>query len=279
MLANYLSILGVIISLVNAADVNVLPKYNNVKTNVLHQLYRDLGSKIYTVRHFDDLKARDLLKYGTVRISSSNSIISSQLLAEEAFNPNYVPTYEYVEDEDEETRTKRFDKVEFAAVPNDKRKNLFYEVDYSGVSVDRQVTNWVPIGACHSNKLSDTKSSFSQGYTISAGSGANVNVKFAQLLGIAPTLGLDISFGASIGGSLSCSVDAGKTLQFQLMSETITIAGLKQRPIKVNGDYKYGNGYLARMDLGEWEEVNTFTQVNKANVQTACVTDPEYLMC
>ncbi|ODV68714.1 hypothetical protein HYPBUDRAFT_238557 [Hyphopichia burtonii NRRL Y-1933] len=239
--------------ILQAIALEITPRYSTPQTSVLQQSYSDIKKEIITVPEFDAVTPKMLLKYGVVRVSSSNSIIASQLLAEEAFNPNYSPS--------------------------DKRKTIFYEVSYSDAQVTRKVSDWIPIGGCHPNTLSETSSSFSQGYTVTAGSGITASVKFSQLLGISPQFSYDLAYTVSTGGSLTCSVEAGKTLQFQVMVETVTISNLKQRQIKISGDYQFANGYLARMSVGDWESVETFSQVNKGNVQTACVTDPQYLMC
>lgn len=258
--------------ILQAIALEITPRYSTPQTNVLQQSYSDIKKEIITVPEFDAVTPKMLLKYGVVRVSSSNSIIASQLLAEEAFNPNYSPSYQY-EEEEEESEAFSVDAA------SDKRKTIFYEVSYGDAQVTRKVSDWIPIGGCHPNTLSETSSSFSQGYTVTAGSGIIASVKFSQLLGISPQFSYDLAYTVSTGGSLTCSVEAGKTLQFQVMVETVTISNLKQRQIKISGDYQFANGYLARMSVGDWESVETFSQVNKGNVQTACVTDPQYLMC
>lgn len=260
-----------------------------------------MSPDVFEVAQFSDITPRDLMKYGIVRVLGSQSIITSDLLSEEALNPNYIPIFDNsrrdasfafdgisistrsLNQASEETRndtTDNFVKIEkFFRNTEDKRRNKFTEIDYSEVKYTREVGNYVPISGCYMNDKSATKSSFNQGWTISVGSGASASVQFSQLFGFSPAFGVDFNFGYSVGGSLSCDVAAGKVLQFQAKVEQVSISNLRQRRFEIKRDYKYTAGIFATMEPGPWETIPTYSQLNKFNVQLACVTDPAFMIC
>lgn len=245
--------------------LNVVPKYHDFGANPLEQAYHD--AQIYTVESHLDLTARDLLKYGAVRVKLSNSIITSQLLSEETFNPNYQPKYLWN------------DNDAAYLINDDKRRKLFYEVDLSEATVTRTTNEWMPIGGCHSNELSETKSTFSQGWSVGIDTSVSAGLQFTAIIGIEPAFGFEAALSVGVSGLMSCAVAPGKKLQFQIKTETVSVANVRQRLIKVNGNYKHARGYLATLEEGDWEPVGTFSLLNRQNIQTACVTDPALLMC
>lgn len=295
-LAGLLVVLVIIAQALAAPPLSVSGKYKEIHSNELFQAYTDMSPDVFEVSTFGDLSARSLMKYGVISVLGSKSIITSDLLSEEALNPNYVPSFDTsrtdaffdmdgininiraLKEEDDTVNTTLTRRMIFHG-SDDKRRNMYTEVDYSDAEYAREVGNYVPISGCYKNDKSDTKSSFSQSWSVSVGSGASASVLFSQLFGFSPSFGIDFTFGYSTGGSLSCDVAPGKLLQFQAKVETVTISNLRQRPLKINRDFKYTAGVFAKMDVGEWQSVASFAQLNKFNVQLACVTDPELLMC
>lgn len=242
-------------------ELDVFPKYEKVKENELYQTYFDTRNQVHEVDNFDEINPNDLLKYGVIKVKDTKSIISNQLISEEAFNPNYIPLY----------------KADAQA--NDKRSTIFYEHSYEDCQINREESDWTNIGECHSNERSVTQSTFNQGWSISSGTGISAEIQFAQIFGIKPSFSLDISYESSSGGTLTCNVNAGKKLQFQMLAETLTISNLKQRKIELKQEQHFTRGPVVQLNVGEWETINSFTEVDSNTIQTACVTDPMYLSC
>lgn len=252
------------------------PNFDSPKPNVLERIYSTIGS-VYSVTSFEEVSARDLLRYGVVQLSSEKSLIVSDLLAEETFNPNYRPSYKFEPVDDSfDASANTYAKL---ADTSDKRWYYFHQFDYSQMAAKKSTSDWLPVSGCISNELSDTVSTFGEGWQVKINQAVGAGIKFTQLVGFAPGAGTAVLMGNAVGGAYSCDVGPGKKLQFQAKLEEIEISGIRQRLIKVTGDYQYSNGFLTSMEIGAWEDVDSYPQINEQNIQTACVTMPSMLMC
>lgn len=245
------------------AFLNILPRKSNTNPNTLFKVYNDVRGNIKTVETFNDVTAQDLLRFGVIKILETNSVITNEALAANALSENYLPSYQHDK------------KYEYNAKEG---KNMFYEVSFQNLELDRHVNDWMPLGTCRHNQAS-TPSTYTQGWSVGVATGANAKVEFAQIFGIKPSFQYDVLISAGLSGSLSCNVDGRKKLQFQIMTESVTMKNVKMRPIKIIRDYKYTNGIFATMEVGEWEYVEEYTRLNRRNVQLGCITDPEQLSC
>ncbi|KAK6453830.1 uncharacterized protein RJT20DRAFT_63693 [Scheffersomyces xylosifermentans] len=241
----------------------ISPRIKEYSYNVLFKTYNDVRGQVKTVQSFKDVTALDLLRYGVIKVVDTNSVITNDALAENAMAQNYIPIFE---------KNKKYDLNAKGG------KNVFCEFSFKDVDIRYEVTNSLPVGTCRINE-SSSPSIYTTGWYIEAATGANVKVGFAQIFSIKPSAQLDLSVAGGIGGSLSCTVDGGKTLQFQIIAESVTLGNIKQRMIKVRGDYSYTGGRLAWMDVGEWEDIEDYQTLNRRNIEVACVTDPEFLHC
>lgn len=244
--------------------------------NVLEQIYSVIGKETYTVDSFEDLHARDLLRYGVVNIRSENSLIVSDYLAEETFNPNYMPTYNFEPKENNHDTSEVFSRM---ADPNDERWYFFHQYDYSKMAAEKSYSEWTPVSSCMSNERSETVSTYGESWLFKVINALSAGIRFTQLVGFGPRIGAEVLLQNTIGGAYSCDVAPGKKLQFQAKFQVVEISGVRSRRLKVEGDHRYTSGYMTRMEVGEWEEVDPYRQVNEVNIQTACVTKPSMLMC
>lgn len=244
--------------------------------NILERIYSIIGKDTYTVDSFENLRARDLLRYGVINIKSESSLIVSDYLAEETFNQNYVPTYNFEPSEDNYDASEAFARI---SDTNDERWYSFHQYDYSKMAAKKSYSEWTPVSSCMNNEWSETVSTYGESWLFKIIHALSAGVRFTQLVGFGPRVGAEVLLRNTVGGAYSCDVAPGKKLQFQAKFEVVEISGMRSRRLKVEGDHRYTSGYMARMEAAEWEEVDPYRQVNEGNIQTACVTDPSMLMC
>lgn len=254
-----------VVTLCAASMVKVLPFTSPLESpNILYQVFKDIGTTVPVFQTLNEVSPQTLVKYGVIKIASTKSVIMNLLLMQEAFDPNYDP--------------KNLESLNSRTMKS-KDASTFYEISYEDCDQKHEVSDWVPISSCIENTRTSMSSSYSQGWSLSQGSGLMSAIEFSQIFGIEPSISLDVTYGTSISGSLSCSVDAGNTLQFQLKYEKLTTSKVKQRDIRIVSKIPFLKHSFSKLEIGDWEECDDYTEITTSSVSVACVTDPELLRC
>ncbi|CAK7895571.1 hypothetical protein CAAN1_12S04148 [[Candida] anglica] len=241
------------------ANLKVFPKQQDLHPNKLQQIYHDIRKDIYTVDTIDQLKPKELRTFGIVRVNATNSIIVSSKLADDAMNPYYAPS---------------LDNMNLKL----QQLNDFTEISFQDLETSVIETDWEPIGGCHSNLRSDTPSTYSQGWLLSVGSGVTNTISFT-VNSVSVDGYIDLTYSAAISGSITCTVNPGKTLQFQIKSELVSLQNVKTRSVYIKDSTSIWGVITSNFEMGEWDKLDDYTQVNQRNFQTACVTDSTLLQC
>lgn len=227
----------------------ILPYAETIEHGSLYNILSDLGDKIHVVQSISDLTPSKLQRYSILKVNETNSIILNEFLAQKLDYPDSTAAIS--------TETPRF-----------------LEIMYNDSYVTQEDGEWTPLGPCHSNKRSDTKSEIFRSWTVSGGGSVLAAVSISQIFGIHPEFLISSNWGSSISGTVSCVVGPGDNLQFMLYLNSILIHGIKRRIINLPSKY----WLLRSLSFGEWEDVATITKLKKT-VKTACITDPKYLQC
>ncbi|CCE78264.1 Piso0_000882 [Millerozyma farinosa CBS 7064] len=244
-------------------SLEVSLSHKEIQQNILYGAYADLRNEIPSFQFYNDIDFNKLKSFGIVKVLNTNSVIISQQVLNDSLNPDYRPLLN--------TKLKKDIKPQIFESRND-----FIEFRFNESKVKTAMVDWIPIGECHSNKKSSTKTTFSKQWSISAGSGFNGQVAFASIFGFQPSIKLDLTFQASVGGTLSCDVAAGKLLQFQAKVKETTIENVKRRKLRIRKGFM--SQKLILSDETDWEDDDT-NVIDKDSVETACVTDPDQLKC
>lgn len=245
-----------IYSITVKAAFEVSSIFSSYNPSLLLRTFGQMKGHVREVENFDEITPIDLLRHGVIKIRESSSVVTSEKLASAVVSKNYFPS---------------------SLIENNKQ-NIFYEVSFEEIVIDKSTSEWIPLSPCHYNNI-DSNTTYSQGWSVSYTGGVSSYVTFASILGITPKFQYDTSFSSSASGSLLCNVLSNKTLQFQIKIENLHVSGVKERAIVVSRDYPYTLGYFATMKVGEWEEVNDFEVLNKKKIETACVTNEMMLKC
>ncbi|CCE78850.1 Piso0_000882 [Millerozyma farinosa CBS 7064] len=258
----YLSLLLLLITRL-CHPLEVSHSHKEFQQNILYGAYADLRNEIPSFQFYSDIDFNKLKSFGIVKVLETNSVIISQSVLNDSLNPDYRPSLN--------TKLKKDIKQSKLESRND-----FVEFRFNESKTNTAMIDWTPIGQCHSNKKSSTTTTFSKQWSISAGSGFNGQVTFASIFGFEPSIKLDLTFQAAVGGTLSCNVGAGKLLQVQAKVKETTIENVKRRKLRIRKSFMSQKVILSGETV--WEDSDT-TVINKDSVETACVTDPDHLNC
>ncbi|CUM63421.1 uncharacterized protein PRCAT00000996001 [Priceomyces carsonii] len=224
--------------------------------NALMNMYDSLKNEVYVVSTINDVNPSNLEKYGVIKVLDSKSVIVSRSLTESALSNNYKP---------ERQQSTGSDNTEY------------YEVDFSNTTFVKEKNTWTALTSCRRNEAS-TVATYGQGWSVSPSISVSSSVQFAQMFGIQPLLGFALSFGPSLSGSLSCDVNGGETLQFQILPASMLISNVRERRITIEKG-SFFKSFSKTLTFSDWKDQEPYSMVEKNNVQTACVTNPLYLKC
>lgn len=258
----YLLLLLLLITRI-CSSLDVSLSHKGFQKNILYEAYADIRNEIPSFQSHNDIDLNKLKGFGIVKVLNTNSVIILQQVLNDSLNLDYRPLLDI-------KMKKVIKQLRF------KSPNEFVEFRFNESKVNTAMVDWVAIGECHLNKKSSTKTTFCKQWSISAGSGFNGQVAFASIFGFHPSVKLDLTFQASIGGTLSCDVAPGKLLQFQARVKETTIANVKWRKLRIRKNFMSQKIRLS--DVTEWEDSST-NVIDKDSVETACVTDPDHLNC
>lgn len=249
----------------NLACIEILPYIKRFKPNPMLVTYIHNINRIKAFQDISKLTSKNLLRYGVVRISSSNSVIFNEELVEELMSPiRTTPTTTTTPIVTKPTSKPRRTPFRTASAPP------FVEISYQNATFTRQPHVHTTLGKCIRNH-STQPATYIQGWSIEVGGAANFKVDFSTfLINLHPSLLLEFGPSVGISGTISCDVPPAGSLQFALTTEQLLISGVKQRRIKLT---RFG------IKPGPWETLPPFTTVNKRNVNIACITNPEFVSC
>lgn len=233
--------------------------------NEVYRAYHDIQGDIFLVDTIEDLRPVHLTRYGAIRITGTESIITNSEVAAKALLQKYHPP-----------------RFNFTVAPERKHvlkhDTKFYEVSFAEAKVEKTMSEWLPLSPCHHNEAL-TKSTYNHGWTVDTINGLNVAVLFSHIFYVSPMLKYDISLSQGVSGSVSCDVELNSTLQAQLRTELVTVSGVRMREVTVRRNFKFTDGKFARLEFEEFELVDEYEMINKRSVVTACVTKKEMLIC
>lgn len=139
-------------------------------------------------------------------------------------------------------------------------------------TVDPSIVNWTPLGSCVTNYAGD-KATYRQTWSVELDLGLDFRVSYGgYFINFGPSYKTEFIFGKGIGGSYSCDVDPGNTLQFAILFSTYTVEGVRYRYLKRK---KIGRG----VRFGRWIPIAKYEQIGRSDIHVACFTQPQYLRC
>lgn len=231
--------------------------------NEVVRAYNDIKKNLFLVETIDDLRPVHLIRYGAIRIRSTNSIVTNSELATKALLPKYHPL-----------------RFNFTVVTEREHmlhhEKEFYEVSFEDAQVETTISDWQPITPCHYNGAL-TKTTYGYGWSVDTTTGFSASFKFSEPL--VYDIKKDVSYSEGVSGSVSCDVALKSTLQVQLRTEYATVSGVKMRQIHVRRNLKFTDAKFAWLEYGDFEEVKEYDLINKKSVITACITKKKMLMC
>ncbi|RLV86041.1 hypothetical protein JA9_001861 [Meyerozyma sp. JA9] len=230
-------------------SLSILPYAETIDHGSLYNILSDISDKIHVVQSMSELTPRKLRQYSILKVNETNSVILNELLAQKLDNPG----------------------TSVILSPENPR---FVEISYNDSYVTQEDGLWAPLGPCHSNARSETKTEISRSWTVSGGGSVSASLSISQIFGVSPSYQIASNWGSSISGTVSCVVGPRESLQFMLHVNSLLIRGVKRRIINLPSRFRLSRS----LSFGEWEEVATITKLKK-KVRAACVTDPNYLQC
>lgn len=228
-------------------------------SNPLSKIYSDFKDDIYEVTTLEELSPSILRKYGVAKIKSTDSVIFSQQLAKLIMDP-----YAYLSEAEQKEK-----------YPND-----FIEVSFEEMDISITNLGWANIGSCQSNAYGLGDAALAQGWALRVGDSVTFTLGFPETLGFTPSVSSSYSLSYSIGGTASCTAGKGKTVQFQIKTESYQISGVKQRRVPIR-DKRTWLGILgSEFDEPEsWKQIEDYERLNPNYYELACVTDEKLLRC
>lgn len=149
---------------------------------------------------------------------------------------------------------------------------LFADSGSPSDAVDPSIVHWTPLGDCVTN-YAGGKATYRQTWSIELDLGVDFRVSYGgYFINFGPSYKSEFILGKGIGGSYSCDVDSGNTLQFAILFSAYTVEGVKYRHLQRK---KIGKG----VRFGRWIPIAKYEQIGKSDVHVACFTQPQYLRC
>lgn len=245
----------------------------HARTRIL-KVFQDLRGDLYSVESISNVTAAMLRKHKVVKVTADNSIIAHQLTVQEAMDP-FILLLSSGQNANPFHRSMSIHSTNNTAVASD--PNTYVEINLSETQIVRNFSQWEPLGPCLYNP-SRGVATYRQGWSVDTSTGVFANVQFAMLLGLLNSGNMDYAVALGMSGLLSCDVKPGKYVQFQIITDTATVTGVKQRQILATKKIPVSS-YFDSLLFGQYNYVKPYTVINSRNVQTACVTDMRYLMC
>ncbi|CAK9436089.1 uncharacterized protein LODBEIA_P06470 [Lodderomyces beijingensis] len=135
-------------------------------------------------------------------------------------------------------------------------------------------TTWQPISDCVTNYAGD-KASYRQTWFLELDIGYDARLSYSgYFINFAPSFKHEFIVGNGLGGSYTCDVNPGNTLQFAVMYNVYLVDNVVFRRV-----FGGGGGGRQRLRFGNWSPFAMFEQLRQGEVQLACFTDERFLRC
>ncbi|KAI5969248.1 hypothetical protein CANMA_001695 [Candida margitis] len=139
-------------------------------------------------------------------------------------------------------------------------------------AADPSIVHWTPLSNCVTNFAGD-KATYRQTWSVELDFGLDFRVSYGgYFINFGPSFKSEFILGKGIGGSYSCDVDPGNTLQFAILFTTYTVEGVRYRQLKRK---RIGKG----IRFGHWIPIKKYEQIGRSDIHVACFTQPQYLRC
>lgn len=246
----------------SSSTFSISGRIKNLRPSKLLKVFNDIKYEAYEVNDLGDISVDKLRKMGIARVISTNSLVISESLADNVLDPYKLS----------------LDGIFRKPKPN--LLNDFYQVSYEDMVSTTSYTPWTPIDDCISAKRSNGPVTVTRGWSMSVGSGVTTTLQLASLFGLTPSFSWDYFGSTGVSGSITCSVEKGKMLQFLVRNQFFTLSGVKTRKLNIVDLKGRWGQHISELEYGDddWEVVE-YTIVNTKNIQTSCVTDPNHQTC
>ncbi|KAK6461009.1 hypothetical protein DFJ63DRAFT_214373 [Scheffersomyces coipomensis] len=236
------------------------------RPSALVRAYND-NKNIKTVKSYDQVSTADLYKYGIIRIEDDKSLIVSESLANQLTKSDktkghYDPERDY-----------------YSSSEKMKKSDKFVQISFENIKTKTSDNVWSSLGGCRHNR-SNQKSSYKQGYSVDANAGTSGSLKWTLPLGLTPILGLEVTAGGTLSGSIGCDVGPKETLLAQIRTTSIKVSGLKQRTLKLGYFSHYFPLTPTYLRQYPYKPIKPFHVNQRNKVQLKCmVNKKENLKC
>ena len=220
----------------------------NSNLGIIHQLSKlDLVHK--TINSYKEMQFLQLQPLSVIHLPFSQSLIFNENILNKSEHPLFIElSYE----------DSTVSKILAEPSPNQ--------------VVDPSVVHWTPLGDCATNYAGD-KATYRQTWSLELDLGLDFRVSYGgYFINFGPSYKTEFILGKGIGGSYSCDVDPGNTLQFAILFSTYTVEGVRYRQLKRR---KFGRG----IRFGRWIPIGKYEQIGRSDIHVACFTQPQYLQC
>ena len=197
------------------------------------------------------LTAKDLSTTNIIHIGSTNSIIFNENILNNEDMPKYI-------------------EISYSNASTSLSRQF---VNQRAILELRDLTSftWTPLGDCVTNFAGD-KATYKQSWSLELDVGFDFRLGISEFfINAAPGVKNEFLVGKGVGGSYSCDLKPGKTLQFVIMYQRYMINGVKHRSVQKSTRNK--------VVYGDWKLFDAYEQIARNEIQIACITNPKYLQC